>query len=30
LKKKPVFKISKIFEEYEAETKDQVLEPVLN
>lgn len=26
LKKKPVFKISKIFEEYEAETKDQVLD----
>jgi hypothetical protein len=25
LKKKPVFKASKIFEEYEAETKDQVL-----
>jgi hypothetical protein len=26
LKKKPVFKVSKIFEEYEAETKDQVLD----
>ena len=26
LKKRPVFKISKIFEEYEAETKDQVLD----
>jgi hypothetical protein len=25
LKKKPVFKVSKIFEEYESETKDQVL-----
>jgi hypothetical protein len=26
LKKKPAFRISKIFEEYEAETKDQVLD----
>ena len=26
LKKKPVFKVSKIFEEYEAETKDQILD----
>jgi integrase len=26
LKKKPAFKVSKIFEEYEAETKDQVLD----
>lgn len=26
LKKKPVFKVSKIFEEYEVETKDQVLD----
>ncbi|WP_229173529.1 hypothetical protein [Bradyrhizobium ivorense] len=26
LKKKPVFKVSKIFDEYEAETKDQVLD----
>jgi hypothetical protein len=25
LKKKPVFKVSKIFEQYEVETKDQVL-----
>jgi len=26
LKKKPVFKVSKIFEQYEVETKDQVLD----